>query len=88
MNLKEETIEAINGRTIAFAKIYDSYNIRQIFLSRKHTKKDMDYFFEQLDFEYNNGFLISGYIAFTDGTWITRSSYNGKNWWRNYKYNP
>ena len=91
-NLKAETIEAIDGRTIAFAEISDSCKCRQIFLSKKHNKEDVESFLNDLDFNYDSGFgsqNIYGYIAFTDGTWITRADYDGIEWWENHKYpNP
>jgi hypothetical protein len=37
-----------------------------------------------LDFEYDDGYgeqVLFGYVVFKDGTWLSRSEYDGSEWW-------
>lgn len=89
-NLYDETIEVINGRNIAYAKIkvgdeYFGDDIECINLKPNHTYSETGEFYNSLrNINYDNGYgsqYIFGFVVFTDGTWIERNEYDGSEWW-------
>lgn len=89
-NLYSETIEAINVRKIAYAKIRvhnDIFgdDVKYINLKPNHTYSERGEFYESLrNINYDSGYgtqYVYGFIVFTDGTWLERSEYDGAEWW-------
>ena len=89
-NLYDETIKAINGRKIAYAKIKvhnDIFgdDVKYINLKPKHTYSESGEFYNSLrDINYDSGYgtqYVYGFIVFTDGTWLERKEYDGSEWW-------
>ena len=82
-NLYDETIKAINGRKIAYAKI--KYINHTYSLKPNHTYSERGEFYNSLrNINYDNGYgsqYIFGFVVFTDGTWIERKEYDGSEWW-------
>lgn len=96
MNLKSETLKAVDGRTIVWAKVMRDAFARGDFeaedeyfvLAPGYTDADLAEFYEKMNFEYDNGFgmqLVEGTIVFADGTWLTRGEYDGSEWWQDHK---
>lgn len=90
INLYDETIKAINGRKIAYAKIKvhnDIFgdDVKYINLKPNHTYSEGGEFYNSLrNINYDNGYgsqYIFGFVVFTDGTWIERKEYDGSEWW-------
>ena len=88
-NLYDETIKAINGRKIAYAKIKvgndnDIWG-EYINLKPNHTYSERGEFYNSLrNINYDNGYgsqYIFGFVVFTDGTWIERKEHDGSEWW-------
>lgn len=86
-NLYDETIEAINGRKIAYAKI-KVYNdiwgddVKCINLKPNHTYSERGEFYNSLrNINYDNEQYVCGFIVFTDGTWLEREECEGVKWW-------
>lgn len=93
-NLYAETIEAINGREIAYAKIKvhnDIFgdDVKYINLKQNNTYSERGEFYNSMrNINYDRGYgtqYVYGFIVFTDGTWITREEYDGSEWWENHK---
>lgn len=91
-NLYDETIEAINGRKIAYAKIKvhnDIFgdDVKYISLKPNHTYSESGEFYNSLrNINYDSGYgtqYVYGFIVFTDGTWLERMEYDGSEWWDN-----
>ena len=89
-NLYDETIKAINGRKIAYAKIKVNNDIlgddaKYINLKPYHTCSERGEFYNSLrNINYDNGYgsqYVFGFVVFTDGTWIERKEYDGSEWW-------
>lgn len=95
-NLLNETKKAINGRSIKWAKlVIDGFALTNDFdaegetivLKSGYGVADIAEFYDELDFDYDNGFgtqVVDGTIVFTDGTWLTRGEYDGSEWWENH----
>lgn len=92
MNFKEETIKAIGNRAIEEYRIRaircDTSEPDLIFEGRHNTIPwdDMDKRTDGLVSNYDNGYGSDnwgGWITFTDGTWISRVTYDGSEWWDN-----
>jgi hypothetical protein len=92
MNFKEETIKAIGNRAIEEYRIRaircDTSEPDLIFEGKHNTIPwvDMDKRTNGLVSNYDNGYGSDnwgGWITFTDGTWISRVTYDGSEWWDN-----
>jgi len=53
-------------------------------LPLNYTPEQYSDFCRQLDFQYNSGYgsqYLDGTIWYEDGTWSSRSEYDGSEWW-------
>lgn len=53
-------------------------------LTTEFTEDEYDEFLKGLDVEYDSGYgskNLYGYIWYKDGTWSSRSEYDGSEWW-------
>ena len=81
MNAKEELIEHVVDKEVAFVSIvlneYPTYDLIVI-------KGKLEEVLPLLDFDYDDGYgtqELFGYIWYTDGTWSERGEYDGSEWW-------
>ena len=87
MNAKEEFINLSKGLTVIAAVIlYEpDYNTEiTIRLKASHTQEDLEYFLNQLDFEYDPGYgrqYLKGTVWFREDGGATRGEYDGSEWW-------
>jgi hypothetical protein len=61
---------------------------RQTLLKVGHTTEELYSFFNELDFDYDDGYggqELFGTIWFVDGTYAARSEYDGSEWWEHHK---
>ena len=92
-NFKEETLLAIGDRMIEEYRIRaihhgNEFQSDLIFEGKGNTIPwiDMDKRTHGLVSNYDNGYGSdnwNGWITFTDGSWITRVTYDGSEWWEN-----
>ena len=90
MNAREELLEAVkeSGSTIKCADIKQDHfllnnPIRHV-LSVGHSIYERDEFLVSLDFDYDSGYgtqYLHGTVCLEDGTWLSRSEYDGFEWW-------
>ena len=87
MNAKEELIEHVVDKEVAFVSIvlneYPTYDLIVI-------KGKLEEVLPLLDFDYDDGYgtqELFGYIWYTDGTWSECGEYDGSEWWE-YKKRP
>jgi hypothetical protein len=91
-NAKEEFINAIGKSIVKCAVIHYSPcslwetppEPKGILLKQNYTAEDYTAFVNQLDFDYDNGYggqELYGTVWLTDGNWLTRGEYDGKEWW-------
>jgi hypothetical protein len=97
MNAKEELLVAYSyyfmcGTEIKCAHIehkdYDNDKKKVVILPVDHSSKDLEKFFNELDFEYYDSYglqELSGTVWLKDGTWFSREEYDGDEWWRHNK---
>ena len=81
MNAKEELIEHVVDKEVAFVSIVFNKNIMNDIIV---IKGELEEVLPLLDFEYNNGYgeqELFGYIWYTDGTWAEHREYDGSEWW-------
>jgi hypothetical protein len=92
MNAMQEMLDLINTSAqtgIRCAKILvssDGWSAdKTIILKDNYTHQELIKFFEELDFEYDDGFgnqEIFGTVWFLDGTYADRGEYDGSECWR------
>jgi hypothetical protein len=88
-NAKEEFLHHTAGKQVKCASVqhgctYDDDIPKKYTLKVGYTSKDLDYFLNNLDFCYDNGYggqELYGTIWYTDGTWSERGEYDGSEWW-------
>lgn len=57
---------------------------KKFVLNPGYSSVEFDEFCDKLDFEYDDGYgsqELYGTIWYIDGTWSTRSEYDGSEWW-------
>ena len=57
-------------------------------VSEPHSLEQVHYFFDSLDFSYNDGYgnqNLHGTVWLKDGTWLERAEYDGSEWWEHKK---
>ena len=94
MNAKDELLKQIaeSESSICCARIFienASYEIEEIAsLCTNHSKEDLVKFFDDLNFDYDNGYgsqNVYGTVWLNDGTWLDRGEYDGSEWWEHRK---
>ena len=89
-NAKEELLGIIDPNEIKCAEVeyatcdMDVTEGSHAKLRENWTNEDMQLFLFDLDFEYDSGYgsqQVFGTIWMKDGTWFTRSEYDGSEWW-------
>lgn len=87
INAKQEFLEDIDGFTVVAADIsFDEDYDKSISIRLKfgYTQADYEYFLNQLDFEYDNGFgcqMLFGTIWLAENCWLDRYEYDGSESW-------
>ena len=92
MNAKEELLDTLkldkNLDNVKCAYIYklDSADGKEheAVLKVEYSAEDFEKFLTSLDFTYNHGYgaqELFGNVWFNDGTWLSRSEYDGAEWW-------
>lgn len=64
------------------------YVMKPIILKEGHDQKELDAFWEAMNFEYYSGFgaqNVYGTIWLTENRWMTRGEYDGSEWWELHK---
>lgn len=92
MNAKIELLETLKGKaTIKCALIerkkYDD-PVNRAKLMLNYTPLELTTFYNDLDFEYDSGYgqqQLYGTIWLTDGSWIGRGEYDGREWYEHYR---
>ncbi len=80
----EETKELLEGKTVKefFLEFYDTENYKDLDPIKGEGPEIP---WEEFPFnEYDDSFglaAVSGWISFTDGTWLEREEYDGSEWW-------
>lgn len=96
-NARKELKSIIDSLDLEIVAANISYNSKKdkgwcyVSLQTGYDEKEYENFFNHLDFEYDDGYgygsqEIDGTIWCKDGYWITRSEYNGSEWWEVLKY--
>jgi hypothetical protein len=90
-NAKQELLEELKeiGNTVRIkcASIeYEEFRFKPIQKTLKVNYSEQEYskFLDSMDFEYSNSYdtqQLFGTIWLEDGTWLTRSEYDGSEWW-------
>ena len=90
-NAKQELLLAIGSKKIAYGMVkYEEYYGADPIIISFRDDKEFHELIDHLDFEYDSGFgrqYIFGCIVFTDKTWLSRSEYDGSEWWK-YNFTP
>lgn len=89
MNAKEEFINLVRDKKVLCGKItiidmWEHTVKVDTTLKVNHSSEDYEKFLNDIDVEYDNGYggqELYGTIWFTDGTWATRSEYDGSESW-------
>ena len=86
MNAKTELLMELEDKQIKCASIAcKHYRIeKEINLKVGFNESDFKEFLNKLDFEYDNGYGIQelyGFVWLQDGTWLSRSEYDGSEEW-------
>ena len=86
MNAKVELLEELKdlGKEIKCARIETREGSIRYDLPTNYTEMQKEEFLRRIDFEYDDGYgeqIIFGYVWLTDGTWLERDEYDGKEWW-------
>jgi len=92
MNAKKEFIEIVKNYKVKCALIsYEASHINsdpftegESILKIEYSKKDYESFLQSLNFEYDDGYggqELFGIIWVEDGTWFSRSEYDGAEGW-------
>lgn len=58
-------------------------------LKEGFTEADLDRFFDELNFDYDNGYgaqELYGTVWLNKGAWLTRGEYDGSEWWQWHQY--
>ena len=98
MNAKQELQETLTkmkerGYDLVCAEISheggynwgESVSVDKIQLTHPHTKEEAEAFFNQLDFNYDNGYgsqELFGTVWLTYGVWLSRWEYDGSEGWQ------
>lgn len=86
-NARDEFLTHTNGRNILCAKIVhfgSGGEEKKFSLTTGWTRKDFSEFLKEINFRYDSGFggqCVVGTIWYEDGTWSSRSEYDGSEWW-------
>lgn len=85
-NELEEILSGLPNKIICAKIIYDDYKLpaKEIILREEYTLEEYDLFFNQLDFEYDDGYGLQhlyGLIWLDRGKWLEREEYDGSEWW-------
>ena len=93
-NAKQELLHVLKEKAkIKCASIlYDKWGGKKSkkVLKLNYSDKDYDIFLDSLNFEYDGGYgsqELYGTIWLENGTWLSRSEYDGSEWW-NYNILP
>jgi len=91
MNAKQELQKELDriGKKPVCASIHDpwrAYDDESLNVTLKKGYTDLEFteFMNKLNFEYDAGYgsqYIDGTVWFEDGTWLSRSEYDGSEWW-------
>lgn len=88
MNAKKELLRAVGDEKIICAEIefYPFYEDKEakLRLKKGHSTEELFNFFNQLDFEYDNGYgtqELYGIVWLEDEAWLERGEYDGSEWW-------
>ena len=84
INAKEELLAHVKdvGKQVEFVSISFVEKYDKPPIKIKGTLKEVLPLF---NFKYDNGYggqFLFGYIWYTDGTWSSRSEYDGSEWWQ------
>ena len=77
MNAKEELVGHIEGRKVAYVRVFDRVDETTV-------EGSLEEVLPKLDFEYDNGFgaqTLEGKIWYADGKWSDCDEYDGSEWW-------
>ena len=87
MNAKTELLEELVNKQIKCALITNEcYQIdkKEFKLKVDFNEAELKEFFNELDFEYDDGYgtqELHGIVWLQDGTWFSRDEYDGSEWW-------
>lgn len=95
MNAREELLQNILDRNNVLCAVIHTNNywhdnkelIKELILKENHTPEEFNKFLLTLDFDYDNGWgeqELFGTVWFKDGCWLTRTEYDGKEWWEHH----
>lgn len=89
-NAKEEFLQETKNETVVAAEIscyemhFSGEDSKNFYLKSNYTQIEWEYFLNQLDFEYENGYgtqHLYGTVWLTDNAWLERGEYDGSEWW-------
>lgn len=89
MNAKDEFIDVVKDLKIVCAKITlgdeDCGSVKKkIILKKDYSLKDYNIFLNELDFNYDSGYILQilfGVIICENNIWMSRGEYGGSEWW-------
>lgn len=89
-NCKEEFLEHVKNRDILCVSLqhgssYDDDDCKKTyFLPKGFSEPEYQTFLQAIDFKYDSGYggqELHGLIWYKDGTWSSRGTYDGSEWW-------